>query len=645
MEIFLSYVLKVNIALVLFYLLYKVLFQKDTFFQARRCYLLGAVFFAFVYPFLPIDALGEFLQLKQSAATGAATVSFGNLSQGMVVADEGAASLDWKKAIMILYAAVTSYFLLRFSWHLIRILKVRMQSEARSFNNISYRYLNDELAPFSFFKWIFIEPESHSDEKLKQILIHEQIHVQQWHSLDVMLMEIVRLLFWWNPFVWLMKKEIVINLEYIADNGVLEKGIDRRNYQYHLLHLAYSRKNILLTNNFNISKLKQRVMMMNSEKTPMRKLAKYLLVLPVVLLLIAANSAYAQQTKPEKVEEKKGKLVIRGLQDSISGKPLIVIDGAKMAKDFNMSEIKPDEIESISILKNQSATSQYGEDGKDGVIIISKKKNGDKNGKENSAEPKEEIFVVVEDQPEFPGGNAAMMEFLSNNINYPAEAKEKGIQGRVIVNYVVEKDGSISEVHIVRGVDPMLDKEAVRVIESMPDWKPGKQRGKEVRVRYTLPIVFRLPVEGQVQDEVVIHYKEDKANATDSKIVPNPPTPAKFPGGDEAMFKYMAESVKYPVIAMESGIQGLVEVVYNIDKDGKASFVRFNKNTDPSLDKEARRVLESMPKWRPGQVDGKPANMTFTQSFLFRLQGDNVKPYSGETPDNAVVIVGYSSKH
>ncbi len=104
----------------------------------------------------------------------------------------------------------------------------------------------------------------------------------------------------------------------------------------------------------------------------------------------------------------------------------------------------------------------------------------------------EEIFVVVEEQPEFPGGNAAMMKFLSDNIKYPVIAQENGIQGRVITNFVVERDGSITDVQVVRGVDPSLDKEAVRVIQSMPKWKAGRQRGSAVRVRFTLPVVFRL---------------------------------------------------------------------------------------------------------------------------------------------------------
>ena len=112
--------------------------------------------------------------------------------------------------------------------------------------------------------------------------------------------------------------------------------------------------------------------------------------------------------------------------------------------------------------------------------------------KPKQEEVTDEIFVVVENQPEFPGGNTAMMKFLSENIKYPVIAQENGIQGRVICNFVVEKDGSITDVQVVRGVDPSLDREAVRVIQQMPRWKPGKQRGQAVRVRFTLPVVFRL---------------------------------------------------------------------------------------------------------------------------------------------------------
>lgn len=241
-----------------------------------------------------------------------------------------------------------------------------------------------------------------------------------------------------------------------------------------------------------------------------------------------------------------------------------------------------------------------------------------------------EIFVVVEEQPEFPGGSEAMMQFLADNIRYPAEAHKKGVQGRVICNFVVMKDGTIDSVNVVRGVDPLLDAEAVRVLQSMPKWKPGKQRGQEVNVRFTLPVVFRLDRTEPTEEQREVFQKEMENFER-----------AEFPGGDKAFMKFLADNVRYPVIAQENGIQGLISAVFNIDSKGKVTFVRFNQGVDPSLDAEVKRVIEQMPDWTPAKKDGDPTGMTMGQHFLFRLQGGGVQSYSGPIPEDAVVITGY----
>ncbi len=240
----------------------------------------------------------------------------------------------------------------------------------------------------------------------------------------------------------------------------------------------------------------------------------------------------------------------------------------------------------------------------------------------------DEIFVVVEEQPEFPGGNAAMMNFISENIRYPKEAHQKGIQGRVITNFVVMKDGSISNVQIMRGVDALLDAEAIRVLESMPVWKPGKQRGEPVNVRFTLPVVFRLTGDTE---------KQIQTNQVSPENVQAP----EFPGGENAYMKFLSDNIKYPVIAQENGIQGLIEAVFNIDTTGKVTFVKFSKSVDPSLDKEARRVIELMPDWIPGKLNGKATSVTSGATFVFRLQGGKTESYKGPTPKDAIVVVGY----
>lgn len=383
MDTFIPYFIKVNISIAVVSLLYKYVFKKDTFFKARRWYFLGALLFSFIYPLFSIDGLSSILDFLKKPVIVDSMVSIEELS-GVAVMDEAVATplIDGMLILKVSIVVITLLFSLRLLWQSFVIMKMKNDSEQHVIHGITYQRMSEKSTPFSFFKWIFVYPEAHSDEKLKQILIHEQVHVKQWHSIDVTLMEVLTILFWYNPFFWILKKEMVINLEYIADSGVLKTGINRRDYQYHLLHLTYPRGNIQLVNNFNVSQLKQRIMMMNSKKTPMKKLLKYVLVLPVAILLVAANSVYAQQNEPKELKGKiigvsatseSGIISLRGINEG--DKPLIVIDGKKMDKDFDLNQIEPNEIESISVLKDKSSTDQYGEDGRNGVIIVSTKKS------------------------------------------------------------------------------------------------------------------------------------------------------------------------------------------------------------------------------------------------------------------------------
>ena len=190
-------------------------------------------------------------------------------------------------------------------------------------------------------------------------------------------------------------------------------------------------------------------------------------------------------------------------------KPIYIVDGERTKEIDN---IDPKDIESISVLKNESAISKYGDEGKNGVIEVTTKSAITKSALKDTAKDKlrispEEIFVVVEDQPQFTGGTKALMQYLRDNIKYPKESHEKKIEGRVIVNFVVNTDGSISDVSVIRGIDPMLDAEAMRVISEMPNWKPGMQRGEAVRVRFTLPIVYRLRDEEKTEKDPLDELK------------------------------------------------------------------------------------------------------------------------------------------
>ena len=557
-----TYLIQVNIALTLFYLLYSLVLKNDTFLRLRRVFFLSAIVFSLFYPFWTIPALSDFRISSMGLGEVEATVIVEG-TNATILQDEGSttrAAVPWARIISLVYIVVTFIFLLRFIGQLLSILRVNMRSERCSIAGILVYRLKDDITPFSFFNRIFIHTGNHSEAELSQILLHEQMHTRQWHSIDIMLVELVCLFSWWNPFVWLLKREMAMNLEYLADNGVLSEGVDSREYQYHLLRLTYHETAVQIVNNFNVSQLKQRIMMMNKTKSPTLKLAKYLLILPLAFLLVFANSCVNRDKKSGEDATTESVVTTPGSTDT--------------------PDLLPEEV-----------------------------------GEDNS-----EVFVVVEEQPSFPGGNEAMMQFLADNIKYPKEAQEKGTEGRVIVNFVVEKDGRLSDFNVVRGVDPLLDSEALRVLKSMPNWTPGKQREEIVRVRFTLPVVFRLkgkdtkdsssasassaPVKASVSDEVFV-------------VVEKQP---EFPGGQEAMMKYLSDNIKYPMVAQENGIQGRVIVNFVVEKDGGLSDVQVVRGQDAALDKEAVRVIEAMPKWKPGVQRGERVRVRYTLPVVFRLQ-------------------------
>ena len=242
--------------------------------------------------------------------------------------------------------------------------------------------------------------------------------------------------------------------------------------------------------------------------------------------------------------------------------------------------------------------------------------------KKDSAEATEsravegEVFQVVEEMPEFPGGMAECMKWLGQNIKYPAEAIEKGIQGRVIVQMIVERDGTITNANVVRGVDPLLDKEALRVVNLSPKWKPGMQRGQAVRVKYTLPVMFRL---GEASDNKEADTQQE-AKIDENGIHQVCEEMPEFPGGMQECIKWLSKNIKYPTTAQEKGIQGRVIVQFVVERDGSITEPKVVRGVDPDLDKEALRVISIMPNWKPGKQKGEAVRVKYTLPVMYRLQ-------------------------
>lgn len=223
------------------------------------------------------------------------------------------------------------------------------------------------------------------------------------------------------------------------------------------------------------------------------------------------------------------------------------------------------------------------------------------------------IYEWVQVKPSFPGGEEARMKWLQENIKYPSTCAN--LRGTVNVKFVVEKDGSISNVELIKSVHPMLDNEAIRLAESMPKWIPAKHNDKVVRCYFTQPIKFELK-----QDTV----SQSQDNVEDEKMVfVNPLIKPLFPGGEEARLKWLSDNMVYPADAVKSNIEGVVTVSFVVEKDGSITSVKVIKGVHPLLDQEAVRVTESMPKWEPGKMSGKVTRSYMMQPIRFELKQNN----------------------
>ena len=556
------YFLKINIAIALFYAFYRLFFYKDTFFTWRRTALLC---------FFGVSALVPLLDIQTWITAQEPMVAVADLYSvvltELTVTPQPEAT-DWHQVMAdgfaLLYWIIVALLSARFLVQLASILRLVRQCPTQVADGILIHRLPQGENPFSFFRWIFVCPDAHSGEELHEILTHESAHARQWHSVDVLVGELACIACWFNPFVWLMRREIRTNLEYLADERVLATGHDAKSYQYHLLGLSHHKAAATIYNSFNVLPLKKRIIMMNKKRTRNIGRTKYVMFLPLAALLMVVSNI---------------ETVARSVQH--------------INKDVPTTEsIKP---EAPTVAPQDTA----------------------------------DIFEVVEQMPVFPkGGFAGLMQYLGQNIRYPEAAKNAGKQGRVTVQFVVEKDGSISNAKVIRNVDPALDQEAVRVISEMPKWQPGMQRGEAVRVTFTVPVMFRLnkpaeePAYGSIKkiDEVtVVGYGDNTANEA-MTIVDNADEMPQFPGGEEGLMKYLAKNVKYPYEAMKGNKQGRVDVEIVINTEGWVTNTRIVQGADTYLDAEALRIANAMPKWKPGMQNGKPVNVKYTFPIIFRLQ-------------------------
>ena len=417
----------------LFYFSYKAFFVQDTFLKTKRVYLKFSFLFSL---YLPLINFTHWFEGKQITQTLMANNIL--LPDLYVVAPKSSFSWDVETVFLMLYFAVCAVFLIRFFIQLFAIIQMRRKGKVTILFNTKVIVLHDEIAPFSFLNWIFVNPELHTERELKEILTHELAHVKQVHSGDVFLSELLIMCFWINPVAWLLRREIRQNLEFLADNKVLESGFDSKSYQYHLLQLSYQSPDFKLSNKFNVSPLKKRITMMNQQKTKKAGVLKYSLIVPLAIGLVLTSNAETILSTAKKTVSTRNDSVLKEMKN-VSKNPVV------SGKLINCDEVvKPD------------------------------------------------IYQVVEKMPQYPGGEKALMEYIAGNLKYPADAMKNNEQGRLIIRFVVNKLGKVEKAEVLRGLTPSMNAEAMRVVNAMQDWIPGEQKGQKVSVYYTLPITFRL---------------------------------------------------------------------------------------------------------------------------------------------------------
>ena len=602
-----AYLLKVNVAFVLFYAFYRLFFYKDTFFKLRRAILLAFFGLALFYPLLNIQDW-----VRQQEPIADVIYMYSAMLPEATAKADAAASVDWYGWLLgslgFIYWGIVAFLCGRFLVQLSSILWLAHTSERVVIHETPVYALRKAAGPFSFFRMVFLHPESHSDKETDEILTHECTHVSQWHSIDVILSEMMCMACWFNPFVWLLKREVRHNLEYLADNTVIQSGYDSKSYQYHLLGLAHHQSVTTLYNSFNVLHLKNRIMMMNKKRSPGIVRTKYLIFIPLVgiLMLLSNIEAVARLTVrlANEATVSNAMVTATGILVDETGQPLIgasvVVKGGKERTITDRKGAFSLEVPANAILR----CSYQGRESQE-VLAADMTNNTHLSLSSKSREMNEQVFTVVEKMPSFPGGDAELLKYIATNIKYPKESQDNGEQGRVICSFIVGRDGSVNNPEVLRGVTPLLNEEAVRVINTMPRWNPGMQRGKAVAVKYTVPITFRLksPVE---------EAKEETLTVVD--VMP------QYPGGDRELLKFIAQSIKYPTDAQEAGVQGRVICSFVVDKKGNIVEPKIRQGIDPSLDAEALRVIGMMPRWTPGRQDGKAVRVLYTVPITFRLQ-------------------------
>ena len=678
-ELIIGHLLPIAATVAVLWLVYRFLFRNSNRLYFNRFFLLTSMLLALAMPLLGLLSGIEVPQM----ATLKQNLFGGTLLNEVIVTSDGQPMLPevivttstqsrfslWQ-VIVGIYLIGVGVMTLLFLIKLGKLVVLIIRSPKRKMSGCTAVFTGREQGSFSFFRYAFFPNENMDPD----IMRHEMSHISHHHSWDILFAEVMMILQWFNPFIYLYKKELQSLHEYQADRDVVATGVDKKNYMMLILQQCTAVDFSGMSNNFSLILTKKRIKMITRNEKAKGLWWRLLATLPVLAVLLIANTKVtAQEKKTENVFTVQfGDFELfndDGTQMQLKDTVIYYEDGT-YTKFESTEAVDPftGELRKTFTVKNYTAegtpnpnidfTIREVEKHGDTMMysmdpftisgdIVNKLKNKimtdediDVKVTEVGCVDNDTVYQIVEEMPEFPGGAEAMMKSIAGNIKYPEAAIDKNIEGRVFVSFVIEKDGSVSNVKVLRGIGGGCDEEAARVISSMPKWKPGKQKGKPVRVSYQIPIMFKL---GQTNDEykttvkTVVAGDDEHSWKTSTATIPDNPAKEKkqpdkngvyqiveempmFPGGEQAMLDYVSKNVVYPKEAQEKGISGRVFVGFIVEKDGSVSEVKVLRGIGGGCDEESIRVVKAMPKWKPGKQDGKPVRVSYQLPIFFKLQ-------------------------
>ena len=446
MGVFFIYILKSSVCLVLFYLFFRLLLSKETFHRFNRMALLGVLFFSLLIPCIEVTTRHQ-VEVHQAVLSIEQLLLMAELeaTPANVGAVQETPTISWVQIVLLVYLAGILFLVCRNIYSLICLFRlVHSGKHEKLEKGVTLVVHNQEIAPFSWMKYIVISRKD-LEENGREILIHEMAHIHHRHLVDLLVADICIFFQWFNPGAWLLKQELQNIHEYEADETVINEGVNAKEYQLLLIKKAVGTRLYSMANSFNHSKLKKRITMMLKEKSNPWARLKYLYVLPLAAIAV---TAFARPEISEKMEE--------------------------------ISAVKVNDLAEIVQEKVLQDTVKVSKDEKKDALVVT--------GVKSKEEEEIVIFEVVEQMPEYPGGMSALQKYLSEKI---AGSPMKGkAGGRVMVGFTVAETGKIKDVRVLQSDEASLNQEAERIVSEMPDWIPGKQRGRPVPVKYTVPIRF-----------------------------------------------------------------------------------------------------------------------------------------------------------